>query len=51
MATDIARCLKKNICCLINNRTKEFCQNLKISLKLVQKHLDLDFEAKIGEIH
>ena len=26
-ATDIARCLKKSIHYLNNNRTKEFCQN------------------------
>ena len=26
-ATDIVRCLKKRIHCLINNRTKEYCQN------------------------
>ena len=26
-ASDIGKCLKKSIHCLISNRTKEFCQN------------------------
>ena len=39
MATNIARCPKKSICCLINNRTKDFCQNFNISRIMVKKHL------------
>ena len=42
---------EKNIHYLITNRTKEFCQNFKLSLIVVKKHLDINFETKIVEIH
>ena len=44
------RVSKKSIFCLINNRTKDFCQNFTISPILVKTHLDLNFETKIVEI-
>ena len=47
MATDIARCLKKSIHCLISNRTKEFCQNFKIALILVEKHRDIILRPRL----
>ena len=47
MATNIAGSPKKNIYCLINNRTKEFCQHFKLYTFLVKIHQDLNFETKI----
>ena len=46
-ATNIAGSQRKNIYCLINNRTKDFCQNLKLYTFLDKIHQDLDFETKI----
>ena len=44
-------CPKKSICCFIINRTEGFCQNFKISVILVRERLNLNFGAKIVEIH
>ena len=45
--TYIAGSPKKNIYCLINNRTKDFCQNFKLYIFWLKKHQDFNFETKI----
>ena len=49
-ATNITSSPKKNIYCLINNRTKDFYQNFKLYTFLVKIHQDLNFETKIAGI-
>ena len=44
-------CPKQSIDCLIINRVKGFCQNFKMSIILIRKHLNLHFRTKIVEIH